>query len=257
MGLVNWLRMRVRKRLIAARLPRVIELTDFDRAGVRFDVSNLVEHHRVVDHGGESEYTAAMLGELRADDVLYDIGANLGLVALHAASICRVVAFEPDPEIAARLRLNLTLNPTRHVEVVEIAVSDDDSTATLYSDGPGGMSPSLAHQRGEKGAVPVATRSLDSLRRSGELPPPTVLKLDIEGAEVLALRGAAELLTSEGRPRSLFIEVHDSFLPGFGSSGDEVRAMLADYGYTHEKYRAPRAGQHHLILEPASSSSSS
>jgi hypothetical protein len=58
------------------RLPTVVTLTEFEAAGVRFEVSNLTEHFRVVLHGGETEYTAAMLQDLRADDVLFDIGAK-------------------------------------------------------------------------------------------------------------------------------------------------------------------------------------
>jgi hypothetical protein len=97
--------------------------------------------------------------------------------------------------------------------------------------------------------VQVEARSLDSLIGERSVPQPTVLKLDIEGAEILALRGAAGLLQSERPPRALFIELHDSFLPGFGSSHDEVRRLVLDAGYVRETYRAPRADQHHLILE--------
>jgi FkbM family methyltransferase len=49
------------------------------------------------------EYLRGMLATLRPDDILYDIGANVGLVALHAARRCRTVAFEPDPAFRARL----------------------------------------------------------------------------------------------------------------------------------------------------------
>jgi hypothetical protein len=82
----------------------------------------------------------------------------------------------------------------------------------------------------------------------GRLPRPTVIKLDIEGAEILALRGAKQLLTGPDRPRALFIEVHDTYLPGFGSSAGEVHEILREYGYTHDVYRAKRDGQTHLIL---------
>ena len=239
---------RISRPLVRRRIPYVVTLTDFDKSGVRFEVGNLVEYFRVVGHGDETEYTTAMLGELRKDDVLFDIGANIGMVALHAASICTTIAFEPDPAIRARLLHNAGLNPDRKFTVETCAVSDSDTTVTLYTDGDCGNSPSLVNQRGETGTATVTARSLDSLIAENRLPAPTVIKLDIEGAEILALKGAERLLAGPNRPRALFIEVHDTFLPGFGSSPEEVHDLLKRYGYTNETYKVKRRGQTHLIL---------
>lgn len=239
---------RVNEYLFKRQLPIVVTLTDFESPGVRFEVSNLTEHFRVVRHGGETEYTAAMLQDLRDDDVLYDVGANVGMVALHAAKICRTVAFEPDPSFKCRLEVNTALNPDRAFDLEPIAISDSDGNVVLYTDGDDGNSPSLVHQRGESDSVTVTARSLDSLRAEGRLPSPTVIKLDIEGAEILALKGARQLLAAPDRPRALFIEIHDTYLPGFGSSADEVNALLSEFGYTNAIYRARRSDQTHLIL---------
>jgi FkbM family methyltransferase len=241
-------RARVNEYLFKRRLPLVVTLTDFESPGVRFEVSNLTEHFRVVRHGGETEYTAAMLQDLRSDDILFDFGANVGMVALHAAKICQTVAFEPDPSFQRRLEVNAALNPDRAFSLEPIAISDTDGTVVLYTDGDEGNSPSLVHQGGESGSVSVTARSLDSLLAESRLPHPTVIKLDIEGAEILALRGAKQLLTAPGRPRALYIEVHNTYLPGFGSSADEVYALLKEFGYTNATYRAERWGQTHLVL---------
>lgn len=242
---------RVRGKILETRMPYVFDMTDFDPRGVRFEIANPVELYRVKHHGGETEYTAVMLDALRPDDVFWDIGGNVGLVALHAARICRTVTFEPDPEFADRLRHNASLNPDLEVDIQELAISDNDGEVTLFTNGAGGNSPSLVHQRGETASVTVPAQTLDSLVTKGVLPVPTVLKLDIEGAEILVLRGGAEFLASDQRPRTIFIEVHDSFLPGFGSSADEVMNLLAHLGYTRQAYRAPRADQNHLVLEHA------
>jgi FkbM family methyltransferase len=239
---------RVNEYFYKRRLPIITTVTDFEPAGVRFEISNLVETFRVLEHGGETEYTGAMLQDLRDDDVLFDVGANIGMVALHAAKICRTVAFEPDPSIQRRLKVNSELNPDRTFTLEPVAVSDGDGSVVLYTDGDDGNSPSLVHQRGESSSVSVRARSLDSLMAEGRLPRPTVIKLDVEGAEILVLRGAKQLLTGPDRPRALFIEVHDTFLPGFGSSADEVNALLKEFGYTDAVYRAERWDQTHLIL---------
>ena len=237
----------LRKRLLKRGIPYVVTITEFDGSGVRFQMRNPTEHFRVISHGGETEYLAAMLDDLHHDDVLFDVGANIGMVSLHAAKLCRTVAFEPDPFFGHRLNVNMGLNPDRVFALEPIAVSDVDGTVQLFTDGADGNSPSLVRS-GDSQNVTVPARSLDSLMEEGRLPRPTVIKLDIEGAEILALRGAKRLLTGPERPRALFIEVHDTYLPGFGSSAGEVHEILRDYGYTHEVYRAKRDGQTHLIL---------
>lgn len=242
------LRRHAARQVAKRRLPYVVTLTDFEKGGVRFDLSNIVEYFRVSEHGGETDYLRAMLSHLRPDDVLFDVGANVGLVALHAAKICRTVAFEPDPSFKKRLELNRALNPDRTFDIEPVAISESDGTVELFTDGADGNSPSLVHQRGESGSVSVSARTLDSLIAEGKLPRPTVVKMDIEGAEILALRGGRHLLSGPDRPRLLFIEVHNGFLSGFGSSSADVFSLLSEYGYTKETYRAERWGQTHLIL---------
>ncbi len=240
--------LKLRLRRWQRQLPKVITMRDFDPQGVRFEATNITELHRIVSRGWEADYLGRMVAALEPDDVLYDVGANIGLVALNAASRCRVVAFEPDPGFLGRLQRNLDLNLSATVDVLPIAISDTDAVVTLFTDGVDGTSPSLVHQRGESCAVQVQAHKLDTLLATAALPRPTVLKLDIEGAEILALRGASCLLGGETAPRLLFLEVHDSFLPGFGSSADEVLTLVRQAGYRSVLYQEKRSDQQHLIL---------
>jgi len=228
--------------------PFRVTLRDLDAGGVIFEISNGAEGHRVLDYGGEQPYLSAMLSHLSEDDVLFDIGGNIGLVALHAARRCRVVSFEPDPSFRDRLERNLSLNPDVRVEVVPIAVTDSDGEVSLFTDGASGMSPSLRHQRNEKGEVTVEARSLDSLLAENRLPAPTVLKIDIEGAEILALRGATGLFNSADAPRALFLEIHPQLLGAFDATADDVTQLVEGAGYTQRVYEATRIGETHLIL---------
>lgn len=229
------------------RMPYVTTIRDFSPEGIRFEISNLVERRRIVDHGGETEYLSAMLAALRPDDLLYDVGTCVGLVALHAATVCTVVGFEPDPSFYGRTARQLELNPTLAVEMHQCAISNENATLTLYTDGAAGNSPSLRHQRGEAGEVAVQARSLDGLIFNSGMAPPTALKLDIEGAELLALQGASRLLASAFRPRLLFLEVHDAFLPAFGGTPEGVMGIVERAGY-RVTYQAARADQTHYIL---------
>lgn len=243
----------IKCRVLGRRLPRVMVVRSLDREGIRFEAGVRAELYSLVYLGWEPEFIRAMLEQLEPDDVFFDVGANLGLVALHAARHCRVLAFEPDPYFRSRLERNIELNPELSVEVHQVAVGDADGRVTLFRDHEGATSASLVRQREEPEAVEVPSRKLSSMVADGSAPAPTVVKLDIEGAEILALRGARDLLHGAAAPRALFLEIHSSFLRGFDSSAEEVAELLGEAGYTDAVYDEVRDDQRHLIVrkEPA------
>jgi FkbM family methyltransferase len=130
---------------------------------------------------------------LTPGDHFVDVGANIGYFALHAAGIVgpsgHVDAFEPDPINRARLESNLSANcQPPHIRVHAIAASDRAGEATLYH-----PANDANHNHGEasfftRSGQPytVTTARLDQhLERV-----PALVKMDIEGAEMLALQGA-------------------------------------------------------------------
>jgi FkbM family methyltransferase len=157
------------------------------------------------------------------ESVVWDIGANLGLFAFPAAlkaKIGRVYGFEPDADIAANLLRGLRLprNGNLPLSVLCCAVSNADGTATFqiskYSramnklQGIGGWNDkSVATQELRS----VATLRIDTLAKS--LEPPTVIKIDVEGAEMQVLEGGSTTIAAhrpamliEG-PRELWAEM--------------------------------------------------
>lgn len=145
---------------------------------------------------------------LTSTDVFWDVGANIGAVSLVAAGLCRrVVAFEPDPRSLERLRKNVAANGLTTVEIVAGALGVESGTATLYqaagsNTGMTSLVPGRADVVGEH-AVQVF-RADDLITARPDLAP-TVMKVDVEGAEHLVLGGAAGLLRS-GRLRALVFE---------------------------------------------------
>jgi len=212
-----------------------------------FEVSTPMELYRVEGYGGEEAFTTMILEEVRAGDIVYDIGACVGLVSVHAAKKgATVYSFEPDPFYRSRLIINLNLNRLHKVKVIEWAVSDGDGEASLFTDGAGGLSPSL-RKIGERGCVNVKTGSIENALSRGEILTPDIIKLDIEGAEILALRGMQQLLASSKGPRAVFLEVHPDFLKHFGSSEEEAEGVLLKSGYTLS-YKTERSAQMHCIF---------
>ena len=149
----------------------------------------------------------------------WDVGAHFGYHSLAFASMgASVVAFEPHPQNAARLRLNLGRNPSladrirlrtealsNHDDVSEFILSDDLTGPSSGSHLAGATKPlsSVVYKKFQHGRV--NTRRVDSLIAEGE-ESPSVIKIDIEGAELLMLQGAKELLRRK-KPL-LLIEVH-------------------------------------------------
>lgn len=252
MGMIGRLVKSIRH-LLAEEYPSRIELPAPDGGTATFEVASSVECYRVEEYGGEKEVLQRFLGDLRSDDVVYDVGASVGLMTVMAAKAVqsgRVVAFEPDPETRQRLTRNIQLNDLSNVEVIDWAASESEGTAQLHTNGAAGFAPSLRRQVREgapSSELEVRTRRIDSAVEEGNLPIPTVMKIDVEGAEGLCLRGARELLSGRfgARPRLIYLELHPDFLPDFGDTAERVEALLTDLGY-EESWRSQREDQTHV-----------
>lgn len=173
-------------------------------AGLRFHAGVPIAGYRLGTT--EPEFQEAFAARVAPGDTVYDVGANVGFYTVLAARLTgpdgRVVAFEPFAASAERARANAARNGFAHVEVVEAAVAEAPGTAWLaFSDNP------VTHALGARGAdgVEVPVTSLDAFVAGGG-PPPSVIKLDVEGAEIEALRGMAGVLRDH-RP-ALLVEVH-------------------------------------------------
>jgi FkbM family methyltransferase len=168
-----------------------------------------------------------MVGE---GDVVYDVGANVGFYTLLAAELSglagHVVAFEPVPRNLRFLREHVRMNRMPNVTIIEAAVADRAGTAPFDE----GANPSLG-RLAAGGSLEVRTVMLDDLVQSGQIRPPAVVKVDIEGGEVEALLGGQRTL-SEHRPR-IFLSTH----------GPELHrrccVLLVDLGYELRPIGAP------------------
>ena len=144
-------------------------------------------------------------------NVVWDVGANMGLFSFAAAGLAgpegRIYAFEPDTVLVSLLRRSSKLNPgAAPVETIPCAVSDvislacfniaERSRASNFLEGFG-----LSQTGGVRERHIVFTVPLDWMAE--RIPPPDVLKIDVEGAELSVFRGARRLLESK-RPTVLF-----------------------------------------------------
>jgi FkbM family methyltransferase len=176
-----------------------------------------------------------LLDEVQADDVVWDIGANLGVYSCLAGDVVddgSVVAVEPHPPTVSRCQENVALSGVSEtVEVVPAALSDSEEVKDLHVDRDevGTQTPSITASGGWTKCT-VRTRRGDDL--VGDVPAPTVVKVDVEGAERAVLNGLSETLASDDC-RAVFVETHAE-RPSQRDSPDPLVEMLRDYGFSVE-----------------------
>lgn len=198
------------------------------------DRSDVLQRTIFAEGEYEPEVTRQLMSELGDDDVFYDIGANVGYYTCAALKmgVKFVHAFEPDPIAASVLRLNLRLNgaTSASCQVAEMALGCRAGSGVfhrshVWNSGRSGFRPVDAVASFE---VPIET--IDSLLAAGRAPPPTVLKVDVEGLEHEVLLGAHRLLENNP-PRLIVFEAERDLL---ASPGHPLTGYLRECGYAIE-----------------------
>lgn len=189
----------------------------------------------------EEQLYAALV---RRGDVCYDVGANRGEVAVFLARLAGesgvVVAFEPVWPVYTQLCRHVQADTSLKAPVVAVPVGLADAegdAAIQVPDGEFGLG-SLAAAPAWAGAQPgaaldsfrVRCTTLDAFLATSGLKPPTFLKIDVEGAELLVLRGAAGLFAAGHRPL-LLVEVFAPWEEAFGYQPWGPFAWLLARGY--------------------------
>ena len=145
-------------------------------------------------------------------DVVYDVGASIGFFSLLAARLTgptgRVVALEPARGPAEAVRVNAALNDLHNVTVLDAAAGAGPGRERLWvvADQTSSHLASRGRHPLAEEAVEVEVVALDDLVGDGGFPPPALVKMDVEGSELDALRGMRRIL-DEHRPK-LLCELH-------------------------------------------------
>ncbi|MBZ5566485.1 MAG: FkbM family methyltransferase [Acidobacteriia bacterium] len=165
---------------------------------------------------------AAFTRYVRPGGAVYDVGAHAGFHSLFCALLAgpagRVIAFEPNPGNFRSLTAQLELNPSLQVTLLPYAILDRNGDVRFEAGGD-----SSQGHISEAGSFTVAGRCLDSLVEQGSVPPPSVIKIDVEGAEEQVIAGALQVLKMH-RPVVLCDRNDDT-------TETKVRRLLAPLDY--------------------------
>jgi FkbM family methyltransferase len=171
----------------------------------------------------EEEFVASYL---KPGDIYVDVGANIGQLALRAASVVgpegHVVAIEAHPRTHAFLLDNVDLNGFENVTTILRAAGETEGFLT-FSDY---VSDDQNHVVVSGTGVSVPVQRVDDMVVSG---PVALLKVDVEGFELSVLKGAPNVLA---RTRAVLFESWDDLASRFGSSAADVIDLLRESGFS-------------------------
>jgi FkbM family methyltransferase len=173
---------------------------------------------------------------LKPGDSFVDIGANIGMMTLHAARLVgprgRVLSVEPQPSCCAKISRALTLNGIEHVQVHNVGLADSQKVLTLNVLGNGTVLSTFATDGGDNrnvtSKISVDVCAGDDLFR-GQILGRLTIKMDVEGFELFALRGLSGTI-EEHRPL-IVCEVNPDFLRRAGADVDQLFDFFHDRGY--------------------------
>ena len=179
----------------------------------------------------EVEQTEALLNEMQAGQIFYDIGANVGYYTVLSSRLAgfdgRVVAVEPVMRNLIYLKKHIELNKASNVIVFPVACSDKASIVS-FVEGDNCARGRIANLRQEREPSDrqityVPTLTVDEIvEKTGLIP--QVMKIDVEGAELLVLKGASKLLM-EGDVK-IFLSTHSE------EAKRGCQDLLAAWGYS-------------------------
>lgn len=188
----------------------------------------------------EPDMEETLRAYLNPGSVFVDLGANEGYFTVHGAKCVgasgRVVAVEPQSRLLPVIKENIRLNALTNVEVVSVAVSDEDAERDLYlsalsNTGASGLAEPSDCRSAE--SERVTAKRLGALLDELGLMQVDVMKMDIEGFEYEAVMGAVEVFQHK-RIKALAIEIHGERLRDRGRDPMAVVRVLEAAGYRLE-----------------------
>lgn len=219
------------------RRPRLLAKADHFDLRLRVRTDDVIGRH-IYKYGAHEPETTDFLKrtlEVQEGDVILDVGANIGWYSLvldriAGATRADIYAFEPDPENYALLGENRALNAAQHVHPVPLGVSDTAGSFELHLFGGSNRGRHSMLPIHEGGTIEIRTTTLDEFWEQEKLGDrvPRFLKMDIEGHELSALRGAENVLA---RCPMVMLEYSPRYMSAAGIEPAGLLDFMTAHGY--------------------------
>lgn len=198
---------------------------------MRLDPSDWIDRFIYFWNQWEPNETRLIRKVLRPGDTFVDVGANIGYFTLLGSRIVgdtgSVIAIEPTPPTAEKLRSNIALNNLCNVTVHECAAASENGSVRInkHYEINSGMN-SLRHGKLSE-FWNVSCRRLDDLLSDRSI---QFIKMDIEGAELLALLGFKNGLSRQNSP-DMLLEISPDMVAALGGDYHEIFDIMREAGY--------------------------
>jgi FkbM family methyltransferase len=196
---------------------------------------------------------------VRPGDAVIDVGAHIGYLTLHLAALVgqqgHVYSFEPDDRVAVNLDKSIAASNMTWIHAFRLALTAQKQDIEFYlAQGHGSSTAVKASKHLNVTQTVVPGITLDELVADGKVVSKIrLIKMDIEGFEIEALKGMRELIR-RSRP-IMVVEVNEERLTAQGESASRLLALLESFGYTVRALAQPRKllnRSHDFVTSPVS-----
>lgn len=172
---------------------------------------------------------------LKSGMTVLDIGAHIGyysiIAAYHVGDSGRVFSFEPEPENFVSLQRNISANNFRNIQSFQYAISNRNGNENFYIAQENKASHTFAKNDTAEDCIQVATITVDNFCKSKNIRNVDIIKMDIEGAEGLALEGMKDTLRHNPHI-CMFTEFYPEMLQKIGYKPIDFLASLVGLGFS-------------------------
>jgi len=217
-----------------------------------FYVSSYLELEKILQKDGESDILNLFLEKVKPGDIIFDVGANIGLYTLPCALKAKegmVIAFEPVPMWFNRLQDNISLNSIKNVKAYNLGLHRETQKINLtikkvLGSGMGSIMDDYGNNIPTDVREDVCSQlvNADEFISENKIPLPNLIKIDVEGAELHVLAGLRSAISQRGC-RLILCEVHPKFMKG---SPVGVESLLQESGYKLETI-IQRGSEYHIL----------
>ena len=163
---------------------------------------------------------------LASGGTVIDSGTNIGQMLMYFSqfSCVDVLGFEPHPEVFEWVKSCMERNRLTNVQIIPVGLGDSITSATLRLDGPRSTMRADWYRNADLKEVQIEVRTLDDVLCERKVDRVRLWKLDVEGLELAALRGARQLL-AQSRIDAILFETNTERFP-------ELQSLFSEFGYS-------------------------
>lgn len=209
----------------------------FNNLKMRCDLSQFIQRELFFFGAYEVDECRLWIDKARHASCIFDVGANVGLYSLLAASEnvrATIHAFEPTPILSDAIDTNVRLNGLSNVINNRLAVGDTNGEVYLNfcagTDGSNEGMNFVTNSKVQDNNVATQAVTLDEYCRTHAIDTIDLMKMDVEGGEYAVLMGARELLKNQVI-KCIFLELIEWAAQRSGHSIQDVRQLLIENGY--------------------------